>query len=251
MSTKLLYIDPIYSDEDVGLFESHFRKMVEQDTEIDVISLGNKKGPLHLEYNCYEVLAMPDLIRQVIKAEQDGYDGTIIGCFYDPALRACREVSRKMVISAPAEASLQLSATIGESISIIVGRQKWIPQIRENVQKYGFSHKLASIRPLEMGVLDFQKDHEYTMNQIRKAAKEAIEQDGADVLVLGCTAELGFYEKLQEEFRIPVIDVSLAAVKYAEFSVNVGRKLGWSQSKRVGFQSPPMVEAIGFGLFSS
>ncbi|MGG4494795.1 hypothetical protein [Brevibacillus reuszeri] len=66
MSTKLLYIDPIYSDEDVGLFESHFRKMVEQDTEIDVISLGNKKGPLHQEYNCYEVLAMPDLIRQVI-----------------------------------------------------------------------------------------------------------------------------------------------------------------------------------------
>ncbi|MGE7272532.1 aspartate/glutamate racemase family protein [Brevibacillus panacihumi] len=250
MGKKLLYIDPIYCNDDLDLFAEQFRQSVDADTAVDVVSLGEKPGPLHLEYSCYEVMAMPDIVRLVKKAEEEGYDAAVVGCFYDPALRACREVSQKMAITAPAEASLHIASTLGESISIIVGRQKWVPEIRENVHKYGFSQKLASIIPLEMGVLDFQKNHSQTMERIRSAARKTLERDGADVIVLGCTAELGFYQQLQDELGVPVIDVSLASVKYAEFLVNIRQKLNWTHSKRVGYQSPPEEEAAAFRLFA-
>ncbi|WP_342605205.1 aspartate/glutamate racemase family protein [Peribacillus sp. FSL E2-0159] len=248
---KILFIDPVYNDEYLHFFSEYFDKLKEDDTDVDVISLGEKHGPEHLEYSCYEIMVMPDIIRTVKKAEERGYDAAIIGCFYDPALRACREVSEKMVISAPAEASLHIASTLGENISIIVGRQKWIPEIKENVHKYGFSQKVASIRPLELGVLDFQKDHAQTLKKMRTAAIEAVEKDGADVIVLGCTAEIGFFEELQKELGIPVVDVSLAAFKYAEFLASIKQKLDWTHSKRIGYESPPIKEMETFRLFTS
>ncbi|MFL0365133.1 aspartate/glutamate racemase family protein [Pseudobacillus sp. 179-B 2D1 NHS] len=192
MKKKILFIDPVYNDDFCDNISEYLDNVKRSDTDIEVISLGKKPGPEHLEYRCYEIMAMPDIVRMVKEAEESGYDAAIIGCFYDPALRACREVAEKMVVSAPAESSLHIASTIGESISIIVGRQKWMPEIKETIHKYGFFDKVVSIKPLGMGVLDFQKDHEQTLKRMRRAAIEAVEKDGADVIVRGCTAELGF-----------------------------------------------------------
>jgi allantoin racemase len=249
MSKRVLYIDPVYNDDYLGLFQEHFDRIKEAGTLVDVVSLGAGQGPEHLEYNCYEVMVMPDILRAVKQADEAGCDAAIIGCFYDPALRACREISKNMAVTAPAEASLHIAATLGESISIIVGRQKWIPEMKENVHKYGFGHKLASFKPLELGVLDFQRNHAETLKKIRAAAAEAIERDGADVIILGCTAELGFFGQLQQELGVPVLDVSLASLKYAEFLAGLKQKLSWGHSKRVGYQPPPDEEVEAFGLF--
>jgi allantoin racemase len=247
---KILFINPLHTDVFDEEFRTQFERFKSPDTVVDVVSFAPGQGPIHLEYNCYEAMVIPELIRTVKKAEENGYDAAIIGCFYDPALRACREVAEKMVVTAPAEAALHIATTLGESFSIIVGQQKWIPEMKENVHKYGFSHKLASFKPLGLGVHDFQKDHEETKRRIRTAAREAIENDGADVIVLGCTAEFGFFEKLQAELGVPVIDASLSPFKYAEFLVELKQKLAWTHSKKVGYQSPPVKEVEEFNLFN-
>lgn len=249
MKKKILFINPLHTDVFDKEFISQFNRFKSPETEVDLISFKPGEGPIHLEYNCYEAAVIPELIRTVKKAELDGYDAAIIGCFYDPALRACREVAEKMVITAPAESALHIATTLGENFSIIVGRRKWIPEMRENVHKYGFSQKLSSFKSIELGVHDFQKDHEETKKRIRQAAKEAIEKDGADVIVLGCTAEFGFFEVLQEELGVPVIDASLSPFKYAEFLVELKQRLAWSHSKEVGYQSPPANEVCDFRLF--
>ena len=249
MIKKILFINPLHTEVFDEEFKTQFEHYKSPDTVVDVVSFAPGEGPIHLEYNCYEAMVIPELIRTVKKAEEDGYDAAIIGCFYDPALRACREVTEKMVVTAPAEAALHLATTLGESFSILVGRKKWIPEMKENVHKYGFAHKLASFKSLDLGVHDFQKDHEETKRRIRKAANEAIEKDGADVIVLGCTAEFGFFESLQKELGVPVIDASLSPLKYAEFLVEVKQKLSWTHSKKVGYQSPPVHEVKDFKLF--
>ena len=250
MKKRLLFIDPVYDNSFKDIFLKSFNEIKDVQTEVNVVSLGEKQGPDHLEYSCYEIMVMPDILRIVWQAEKDDYDAVIIGCFYDPALRACREISSKMAVSLPAEASLHIAATLGENISIIVGRQKWIPEKKENVHKYGFSNKVVSIKPLNLGVLDFQKDHKETMKKIRSCALEAVERDGADVIILGCTMELGFYKQLQEELGVPIIDVSLAAFKYAEFLAELKQKLDWTHSKKVGYESPPQLEIEKFNLLN-
>ena len=249
MEKKVLWINPVTTDLFDATFKSEFEKVKQPDTIVDVVSLPPAPGPIHLEYNSYEVIVMPEILRLVKRAEEEGYDAAVIGCFYDPILRAAREVSKKMVVTAPAEASLHIAATLGESISIIVGRRKWIPEMKENVHKYGFGDKLASFKSLEMGVHDFQKDHEETMKRMRRAAKEAVEQDGANVLILGCTIEFGFFRHIQEELGVPVIDASLAPLKYAEFLVEIHKKFGWGHSKLDGYQSPPDEEVKAWKIF--
>ncbi|WP_018130613.1 aspartate/glutamate racemase family protein [Effusibacillus pohliae] len=217
-------------------------------TDVDVLSFP-PGGPTHLEYSCYEMMVMPQLMCTIRKAEEQGYDAAIIGCFYDPALRAARELAKRMVVTAPAEACLRLAATLGDTFSIIVGRHKWVPEMRENVRKYGYGDKLASFKVLEMGVHDFQKKHEETKRRILEASEEAVRKDGAEVLVLGCTIEFGFYQEVQRNVGVPVLDASVVPLKYAEYLVELRDRFGWSHSKYSSYESPPEEEVSEWSLF--
>jgi allantoin racemase len=238
--TKILFIDPVGTD----LFDQSIKEYLETakhpETQVDVVSL--ERGPMHLEYHYYEALVIADTLHTVRKAELDGYDAAVIGCFYDPGLLEAREITEKLVVTAPAEAAMHIATTLGHSFSILVGRRKWIPKMHENVVKYGFSEKLASFKSLDMGVYDFQKDPALTAQRMRDAAREAVEVDGAEVIILGCTIEFGFYKELQEELGVPVIDAILAPFKYAEFLSELKERFAWTHSKIYGYESPPRSE---------
>ena len=66
-----------------------------------------------------------------------------------------------------------------------------------------------------------------------KEAKHAVENDGAEVIVLSCGSLIGLGKWLQEQLGIPVIEPGLIALKIAEDLV----KLGLSHSK-VSFCNP-------------
>ncbi|MBE3086875.1 MAG: hydantoin racemase, partial [Bacteroidetes bacterium] len=120
-----------------------------------------------------------EILRLVKEAENKGYDGAIIGCFYDPVLYAAREICEHMVVSAPAESSMHIAATLGRSFSIIIGRNKWILEMNDNVHKYCFADKLASFRSVNLGVLDFHADPAHTEQMMRQEINLAIKEDRA------------------------------------------------------------------------
>lgn len=246
MARKILWINPLGT----SLFDDPIKEIfaVEKmpDTAVDVVSL--ERGPQHLEYHYYEALVMLDTLHVLKQGEKDGYDAAVIGCFYDPGLREAREITSRMVVTAPAEACMHIATTLGDKFSVIVGRQKWVPAMRENVYKYGFGERLASFKPVGLGVHDFHGDEKETERLLKAAAKEAVEQDKAEVIILGCTAQFGFYKELQEHLGVPVIDAILAPLKYAEFLVELRQKFGWLHSKKYGFETPPAAEMKEWGL---
>jgi allantoin racemase len=239
MAQKVLYIDPV----GVEVVQEGFQSLVSlkrAETELAMVTL--PQGPAHLEYRYYEALVLVDILHLVMEAEQQGFDAAVIGCFYDVGLQAAREVAERMVIVAPCEASVHIASTLGDRFSIIVGRRKWIPEMRENVIRYGMGERLASFKSVDLGVLEFHQDEEETARRFIRVGREAIERDGAEVLVLGCTATYGFYRELQEELEVPVIDSMIAAFKTAEFAAELKNRLGWSHSKIGGYESPPPSE---------
>jgi len=246
MPKRILWINPIGSDDFDQPIQAFLETAKSSETEIDVVSL--KRGPLHLEYHYYEALILADTLHRVKQGEKDGYDAAVIGCFYDPGLREAREITNRMVVTAPAEASLHIAATLGHCLSIIVGRKKWVPKMHENVVHYGFEDQLASFRSVDLGVYEFQKDPQETARRLKAAAKEAVEKDMAEVIILGCTAQFGFYKELQEDLGVPVIDAILAPLKYAEFLIELNKRFGWSQSKRYGYEGPPKEEITEWNL---
>ncbi len=246
MTRKILWINPLGTDVFDAAINENLNSGKMPDTEINVVSL--HRGPEHLEYHYYEALILSDTLHLVKKAEKDGYDAAVIGCFYDPGLREAREITNRLTVTAPAESSMHIASTLGDKFSVIVGRQKWVPLMSENARKYGFKEKLASFKSIELGVHDFQKDISATKAALITAAKEAVEQDNAEVIILGCGILFNFYKELQKELRVPVIDAILSPLKYAEFLVEINQKFSWVHSKIYGFETPPASEIKDWNL---
>lgn len=240
---RILYIDPVGAPlSDPQLLE----EAKAPGTDVTVVAL--PRGPHHVEYHYYEALVLVDTLNLVKEAERQGYDAAVIGCFYDLGLQAARELAERMVVTAPCEASVRIAATLGHKFSIIVGRRKWIPQMMENVVSYGMKDRLASFKSVDLGVLDFHRDEGETARRLRAVGREAVERDGAEVLILGCTATAGFYRELQAELGVPVIDPMMAAFKTAEFAVELRDLFGWSHSKIGGYESPPAAELAAWSI---
>lgn len=245
---KILWINPVGTNVYDSPISDYLNTIKDEGTWVDVVSL--ERGPHHLEYYSYETLVLPDTLKKIKQAEKDNYDVVIIGCFYDPGLLEAREISKKMCITAPAEASMHIASTLGNKFSIIVGRDKWIPQMTENVINKGFRDKLASFKSVGLGVYEFHEDEKLTEKLLKEAAKDAVEKDRAEVIILGCTIQFGFYEELEEYLGVPVIDSVIASLKYAEFLVELKQRINWTHSKVGGYEMPPGHEIKGWGLDS-
>ncbi|SES13166.1 hypothetical protein [Psychrobacillus sp. OK032] len=47
-----------------------YKKVKQSDTIVDVISLNPEPGPIHLEYNSYEVMIMPELLEIITRQKR-------------------------------------------------------------------------------------------------------------------------------------------------------------------------------------
>ena len=234
---KIMYIDPVGPEGATPEIIKGLEFVKRKDTSISFMCL--EKGPDNLEYRYYGAVILPELMEKLKKLEKEGYDGAIIGCFYDPGLYEAKEILNHLVVTAPAESSMQIAATLGHKFSILVGRQKWIQQMMENVERYGFRDKLASFKSFGFTPHDFHKDDRITFERMKEKAREAIEEDGAEVIILGCTMSYGFHEKLQTALNVPVIDPVIASLKYAEFLIELRDNVKWYNSKIYAFEAPP------------
>lgn len=244
---KLLWINPVGTAAFDPAVADLLQKSGRQGTVVDVVSLAEDR-PKHLEYHAYEGLVIGDIV-SITRSRSKDYDAIVIGCFYDPGLREAREVSQRAVVVAPCQASLVYVSHLANTFSVIVGRKKWIPKMEENVHMYGYGRHLRSMRPVELGVYDFQKDTAFTARRLMEEGKRAVEEDGAEALILGCTIEFGFHEKMQEKLGVPVVDAILAPFKLAELLAETAGRFGWNPSRSGGGEEPPEAEVREMGIF--
>lgn len=252
--TRLLYLHVVGSDTADGSegfaveMQKHLVAAVSEETRIDLISLAADR-PRHIDFHAYEGLILTDIIRHV-RAGAGAYDGFVIGCFYDIGLREARELSGRAVVTAPCQAATDMAMQLGNRFSVIVGMPKNIPKMSENVRIYGRDHAMASMRALGLSVWEQQTSPDVVPRML-EVGRACVEQDGAEVLVLGCTAGFGLHETLSAELGVPVLDAMLAPTKYAEFLADAARRQGWYPSRAGGSAPPPEQEIRRWGLFDA
>jgi len=247
---KIMYLNPVGFDAYDVFFAEMIKKHKFPNSEIHVASLPSSVGLMdNLEYRTYNALIASDLIKATRQASIEGFDVLIIGCFYDPFLLDSREISGDMIVVGPCHSSIEIALKLSNSFSVIIGQKKWQHEMQSTIIEYGFGDHLASFRDVAMTVSEFQVDHGLTEKKLMEAARLAIEEDGAESIILGCTLEFGFFEKIQNEFNIPVIDPSLAALKQAEQSAILKNQFGWKPSRHWSTEAPPEDDISRFGLF--
>lgn len=114
---------------------------------------------------------------------------------------------------------------------------------------YGHGCRLTSLYPVDLGVTDFQANHDETARRLIRAGGQAIEQDFAEALILGCTMEMGFYKDVEAALGVPVIDAAIAALKRAEYGALLKRQCGWIPSRKWSCEPPPEEEIAKLGCF--
>jgi allantoin racemase len=183
---RILWINPIGSEA----FNRDTFKLLNEaksaGTQVDVVSLPADR-PRHLQYHAYEGLVVADIVCLTYQAA-DEYGAIVIGCFYDVGLREAREVSGRAIVTAPCESATAIASSLGNTFSILVSSRK----MTESVRLYGHGHRLASMRSLDVDAHDFQADRDRTCHRLLAEGHKAIEEDGAEVLILGCSAVYGF-----------------------------------------------------------
>ena len=218
---------PVY--EEITLKE--LARVASKDTEIHVESL--EKGPASIESAYDEALAVPGILELVKKAESQGFDAAIIDCMGDPGLEAAREIVKIPVVG-PCQASMALASTIASRFSVVTILRNVVPLFHDLALKYGVRDKVASVRTIEVPVLDLEKRWNEVKRALEEQGRAAIEQDGAEAIILGCTGMIGMAEELQKALGVPVVDPAPAALMVAEALV----RLGLTQS-RLKYPTPP------------
>jgi allantoin racemase len=210
------------TEEEVARRRNLLQQWASPSTTVEMVYA--MEGPASIESMYEEYLAIPNNGKNMYRLDQAGYDAAIVGCAGDPGLDAYRELSTKMLVVGPGTSSFHAAAMLGHRFTLLTIANSMIPSSFELVQKSGLSFKLASIRAVEIPVLDLANDRAKTLEKLVLIGREAMNQDRADVLVLGCMsmAFLHVAEEMQELLDIPVINPAKTALKTAEALVTSG-----------------------------
>lgn len=230
---KICAIIPILKEE---IFEEitykELKSAARSDVEISVVSI--EKGPASIESAYEEEMAAPGILEKVREAEKEGFDAVIIDCMGDPALEAAKEIVDIPVVG-PAQSSMAIASTLGDKFSVVTVLDRLAPLIWREVKDYGYEDQVASVRSVKVPVLELEEKRAEVKAALLRESKKAIEEDGADTIILGCTGLIGMARELQEALKVPVVDPGVAPLKLAEILVD----LKLSQSKVVYPKPPP------------
>ncbi len=193
-------------------------------TEVSVVSLD--WGTASIEGHRDHALVVPDILHKAVAAEREGADAVIIDCMGDPGLHAARELVSIPVVG-PAEASMHVAAMLGHRFSILAVLESSIPMKEDMAAAYGLAARLASVRAFGMPVLALDKDPDATLAAVVDAAERAVREDGAHVIIPGCTGLAGLAPRIQAGLAargcdVPVLDPPRVAMKVAETMVSLG-----------------------------
>lgn len=205
-----------------------------------------ERGPASIESDYETALAVPDLLRLVVEAGHDGVDAAVVACMGDPGLRPAREVGSMLVVGA-AETGMHVACLLGHRFSVLTVGESSIVDVENLARAYGVQERLASVRSVEISVLDLGEDPERLVRALTRESVCAVREDRAHVILFGCTAMTGLADQVRKALvdegvaDVPVIDPLPTAVRIAQALVDVGL----SHSKRT-YPSPPAKEISGF-----
>ncbi len=158
---------------------------------------------------------------ELIRREDNTADAFVVACFSDPGLHAARESTTKPVLGI-SECAITQALGLGDRFAIIAILPASVARHRRYIRQLGLAERFAGERPIGVGVTGLAGDE--VGDRMSDVARALVEEDGADVLIMGCAGMANYRARLEDETGVPVIDPSQAAVTQALGAV----RLGWT-----------------------
>lgn len=181
------------------------------------------EGPPGIESQQQADLTIAPMLK--LAAAQNDAAGYVIACFGDPGLHALRDQTSLPVVGIQ-EASVMAALTLGHKFGVIAILPASIPRHLRAFGAMGVSGRLAGDRALGLSVADLADDGK-SLNAMIATGKRLRDEDGADVLIMGCAGMARFRNPLQDATGLPVVDPAQAAVCMAlgQIQLNLSHKI--------------------------
>lgn len=231
MTRRIGVINPNATEAMTAKIAARARAVVDGSTEI--VAVTNRSGPPSIESHYDEAMAVPGMLAEVARCEQEGVDGYVLACFGDPGLDAARELASGPVLGI-AEAGMHAATMVARSFSIVTTLARTIGQAEQLVTRYGYSSMCHSIYACEVAVLELDQPESEARKLVIELCRRAVETDQADAVLLGCAGMADFCDQVSDEVGVPVIDGVSAAVTFVDALL----RLGLQTSTRSEYASP-------------
>lgn len=183
-----------------------------------------KAGPANYASHHDFVLADVANFEAGCRAGEEGYAAVCIDTMSDSGVAALRSVL-DIPVFGPGKVSMLTALMLGDRFSILTMASRWKPLYKKALDELGLHHKCASVRAIEVppdnqALLAGKEDEVFPL--LEQAARKAIDDDGADVLILGSTTMHQAHAYLAKRLPVPVINPGPLSYKMAEVALALG-----------------------------
>ncbi|WP_321934850.1 MULTISPECIES: aspartate/glutamate racemase family protein [unclassified Paraburkholderia] len=228
---RIKLINPNTTQRMTAAMEQCARAVIAPGTE--VVAVSPTMGPPSIEGYYDEALATPGLLAEVEAGEREGFDGYVIACFGDPGLYAARELARGPVVGI-AEAAMHAASVLAPGFSVVTTLSRTRAMAWHLAERYGMTRFCRNVRAIDVAVLELDEPGSAARRAIVEECRRALEEDGADAIVLGCAGMTSLCAQVEDALGVPVVDGVTAAVKWVEALV----ALRLTTAKRGDFARP-------------
>ena len=169
------------------------------------------EGPPGIESQMQADLTIAPML-DLARAQNDA-TGFVIACFGDPGLFALRDATALPVIGIQ-QAAVLSALSLGQRFGVIAILPASIPRHLRSFAAMGVTDRLAGDRALGLGVAELA-DAERNLRAMIDTGRRLRDEDGADVLIMGCAGMARYREVLETETGLPVVEPCQAAAALA------------------------------------
>ena len=210
MKPKILVINP-NSNESVTQRIERALQSRSADYDLDITCSTLAEGPFGIESDEDIDAVVPLVVSEI--CSNDEYDAFVIACYSDPGLYECRAISARPVFGIH-ESAVSLAATYGQRFGVLTLGRESIQRHIAYIRQLGYQSFHAGERPLDISVDEAANDPD-VLQKIIDTGRWLVEEDGAEILILGCAGLAAHRKAAQQKIGVPVIDPVEAAVKMA------------------------------------
>ena len=212
---KLLIINPNTTQAVTDAVLLAARVVARPGTELKAVT--GSFGPVVIGSRAENALAAHSVL-QLVADHAGDCDAVVLAVSLDTGLWACRELLQVPVIGMT-EAGLLMGCNVATRIGIVTYGRRMGPLYRELAEGYGLASRVAGIATLDVTPQQTFSDPQQVHDAALAAARQLVERDGAEAVLLAGAAMAAMASSLQPHLDIPLLDGVACAVALAEAQV--------------------------------
>ena len=205
---KVLVIVPFPMSEENLNFRREQLKAIPVSNNLSFTFRPVKAAPRNYVSQADMVLADIGVLETGLSAEKEGFSAVCVDTMSDSGVSALRSVLSIPVVG-QGRTSMLTALSLGNKFSIVTMWQKWKHFYMKPLTELGVENALASVRAIDVApdnqaLLRWKEEEIFPM--LESAALQAIEEDGAEIIVVGSTTMHQSHSYLSKKLNVPIIN---------------------------------------------